>query len=177
MSYFVTSRWGAEDSEPSEDRLREVLAELDTVPDDEEHGEVSLSHESGWTLSLSIGGTLVWEDIESDDAAPRHMTDVSKEKTLGLWLRLADSDFDAIEREPWRSGYGPSISDQERSRLIADAERSTLARHREFFDSLDPERPDVPCRTDGCTRGAIPLSIFCRAHHFESIFKMKCPFV
>jgi hypothetical protein len=47
---------------------------------------------------------------------------------------------------------------------------------REFFDALGAERTDVPCRAEGCTRGAIHHSVFCRAHHFEAIKHESCPF-
>lgn len=47
---------------------------------------------------------------------------------------------------------------------------------RAFFDELGEERRDVPCRSEGCARGAVPLSVFCRVHHFEMIKKRPCPF-
>jgi hypothetical protein len=48
---------------------------------------------------------------------------------------------------------------------------------REFFEVLGEERCDVPCRSKGCTRGAINHSVFCRVHHYEMIKKEPCPFV
>lgn len=56
-------------------------------------------------------------------------------------------------------------------------EEAKLALDREFHDALGPERPEVPCRSGGCARGAIHHSVFCRVHHFESIRKEPCPFV
>lgn len=47
---------------------------------------------------------------------------------------------------------------------------------REFFDVLGPERDNVPCRTEGCKRGAVSQSVFCRVHHYEMIKKEPCPF-
>jgi hypothetical protein len=49
-------------------------------------------------------------------------------------------------------------------------------RDREFYDSLGPEREGIVCRSVGCRRGAISLSVFCRPHHFESIERRRCPF-
>lgn len=46
----------------------------------------------------------------------------------------------------------------------------------EFYSKLGRERPAVPCRKVGCSRGAIPLSVFCQAHHFEQIMGRPCPF-
>jgi hypothetical protein len=47
---------------------------------------------------------------------------------------------------------------------------------REFYESLGSERPGVRCRDQGCSRGAVALSAFCRVHHFEMIRKKPCPF-
>jgi hypothetical protein len=47
---------------------------------------------------------------------------------------------------------------------------------REFFDSLGTERDGTTCRREGCTRGAVQFSAFCRIHHFENVKKKPCPF-
>jgi hypothetical protein len=47
---------------------------------------------------------------------------------------------------------------------------------REFYDSLGPERGNVQCRDEHCTRGAVWNSVFCRVHHFEMVKKRPCPF-
>lgn len=53
-----------------------------------------------------------------------------------------------------------------------------LRRHedRKFYKSLGRERTLVRCRLDGCRRGAISLSVFCRPHHFESVKGKPSPF-
>jgi len=55
-------------------------------------------------------------------------------------------------------------------------EEAKLKLDREFFESLGPERMDVPCRTEGCMKGAVQHSVFCRRHHFEMVKKDCCPF-
>lgn len=47
---------------------------------------------------------------------------------------------------------------------------------RKFYDSLGPERADVPCREPGCSRGAVAYSVLCRPHHFENIKRKVSPF-
>ncbi len=47
---------------------------------------------------------------------------------------------------------------------------------REFYDSLGPEVATPKCRKDGCARGMVKFSLFCRVHHFENIKKKPCPF-
>lgn len=47
---------------------------------------------------------------------------------------------------------------------------------RKFYDGLGEENMANPCRNQNCHRGAIQYSVFCRVHHFESIWKRTCPF-
>jgi hypothetical protein len=44
----------------------------------------------------------------------------------------------------------------------------------EFLSRLGPEDPARPCRHDGCTHGAVGLSVFCGRHHFENVFSRPC---
>jgi hypothetical protein len=46
---------------------------------------------------------------------------------------------------------------------------------REYYEYFGPEDANKPCRTEGCTRGAVHLSVFCRTHHFESVMRKPCP--
>jgi len=48
---------------------------------------------------------------------------------------------------------------------------------REFFEALGEERRGEPCRSEGCARGAIHQSVFCRVHHYEMNKKEPCPFL
>lgn len=56
------------------------------------------------------------------------------------------------------------------------ADESMHRLDRDFYDALGSERSDTPYRSDGCRRGAIHQSIFCRPHHFESVKRKPCPF-
>jgi hypothetical protein len=47
---------------------------------------------------------------------------------------------------------------------------------RKFCDGLGPEDLSNQCRREGCGRGAVKLSAFCRRHHFENIWKRAFPF-
>ena len=40
---------------------------------------------------------------------------------------------------------------------------------------LGPESDTFRCRTVECGRGRVRNSVFCRAHHFEQIFKRPAP--
>jgi hypothetical protein len=103
MGFHITDRWGAMESNVSVERMRELLASLGI--EDEEHPDVSLTHESEWCLSAFPGGLLVWENVEIG-TNPKHMRNVPQEKVLELWGKLAQGDTDAVSSEPWLDGYG-----------------------------------------------------------------------
>jgi hypothetical protein len=105
MSAVVTNRQGAMISDPSPDVIASVLAELDG-PQDDEHPDVALSHESGWTLSAFPSGLVIFENVEGDDA-PRHLAGMSRKTVHELWSALMAEDFAALEQQPWRPGHGP----------------------------------------------------------------------
>jgi hypothetical protein len=102
LSYFLSTRWGGDESDAKPERMREVLAELAT--EDDEHPSVALTHESEWSLGAYTGGLLVWENV-GDDTPPRHLNGVSAERVLGLWQKLAAGRVAEIEAEPWLAGY------------------------------------------------------------------------
>jgi len=102
VSYHVYHRFGECAADPP-------IAELDALYgewaiEDHEHPDVSLGHESGWSLSAFPDGSLVWENVE-EDGLPRHMIGVPRDKVIDLWRRLAAGDIAAIEGEPWIAGY------------------------------------------------------------------------
>jgi len=104
MTYSTHNRWGAMETNPPIERLRELLQSLDI--DDDEHPDVALKHETEWCLSAFPTGLLVWENVEDRDSKPRHMKGVPREKVLGLWLNLSRGDIAAVEAELWLPGYG-----------------------------------------------------------------------
>lgn len=51
-----------------------------------------------------------------------------------------------------------------------------LKMDRDFYELLGRECDGASCRAEGCGRGRVALSVFCRRHHFESVKKRPCPF-
>jgi hypothetical protein len=153
--------------------MREILSELDTP--DAEHPDTWLSHESGWTLSVFEGGLVIWENPE-EGRGPRYQQHVTREDALRMWVLLSRGAFAEIESEPWKDGYGPPVSEEERQKRQEEAAEMTLKMHQDFYDTLGPEEASRPCRHEGCTRGSVKFSVFCRPHHFESLYKQSCPF-
>jgi hypothetical protein len=103
VSYSVTRWWGKEQRGLPAAEFAAVVAELDAA--DDEHGFVSLTHESEWTLSYSKSRVLVFENVERDDE-PNHMADVSAASVVRLWRHLASGDIAAVLAEEWQPGYG-----------------------------------------------------------------------
>jgi hypothetical protein len=104
MGFHLTDRLGEMHADASVALIDSVLAELDG-PDDPEHPDVALSHESGWTLSAFTTGLLVWENVEDGDD-PRHLPSVDRSEVRTLWAALAEGDLAKVEAQPWQSGYG-----------------------------------------------------------------------
>lgn len=102
MAYHVYHRYGKCEPNPPLASLDALYAELSQ--EDEEHPDVSLGHESGWSLSANRNGLLVWENVEDGDK-PRHMPSVPKQKVIELWRKLAQGDIESIDAEPWQAGY------------------------------------------------------------------------
>jgi len=113
MSFFITHRDESNEDDPPLERLWDLLAEL-AIKDDE-HPEVSLEHESGWSLDVYGPGYIIWYNPEAvvegktmvggKYADGRHMRGVSDDKIIELWTKLARGDIDSIEAEPWKLGY------------------------------------------------------------------------
>lgn len=102
MAAHVTHLHG-EEEEASGDLLAPLLDELDSA--DEEHPDVSITDESGWSLSAFADGTLVWENVEEDDA-PQHLRGVSRSAMLQHFRAMLDGDPDSVHGLPWAPGYG-----------------------------------------------------------------------
>ena len=98
----LNSRWGSSQTDATVEQMRKALAELDV--EDDEHPDVSLTHESEWSLSAFGGGLLIWENLEEGD--PRHLKDVSRATVLELWLALSRGEIATVEGQPWQPGYG-----------------------------------------------------------------------
>lgn len=100
MSYFMYDVMGGTVDEPDPEMMGQVLDGLADA--DDEHPDVSLSHESGWCLSAFRGGLLLWENTEDDSLTPGQMRGVAREEMLRLFGLLATGDTASIETLPWQ---------------------------------------------------------------------------
>jgi hypothetical protein len=100
--FHLTERWGESHPNAPIEMMRQALTTLEV--EDQEHPDVSLTHESGWCLSAFPSGLLIWENVETDDE-PRHMAGVPRAQVLELWQALAQGDIERVDSEPWSAGY------------------------------------------------------------------------
>jgi len=83
--------------------MAEVLLELSAA--DAEHPDVSLTHESGGSISVFRSGLAVFENVETGEG-PWHIRHASNTTTLELWQLLAAGRISELQGQPWVSGYG-----------------------------------------------------------------------
>ncbi|MGF1733619.1 hypothetical protein [Photobacterium kasasachensis] len=105
MSYWVNHLMGNSDIEYPLEFLSSLYSELSDTND--EHADVSLTHDTEWCISAFASGLVIWENV-SGQGEPKHMKNISKEKLLSLWHELAVGNISKIEQEPWLLGYGES---------------------------------------------------------------------
>lgn len=81
-------------------RLLEELAEADR-----EHTDVSVQHESGWTLSVFPSRRVVLENVEEDEE-PRSTRMTSDDECLRAMSAVASGALDELDHATWEEGYG-----------------------------------------------------------------------
>jgi hypothetical protein len=102
----LNSRWGKSATNPDQDQMRAVLAELNQT--DDEHPDCWLSDENGWTVSVSQNGWVVLENVETE-SDPRHLRLRSPDEALEIWKLLTVGDLVTLRAKPWQPGY-PQIA-------------------------------------------------------------------
>jgi hypothetical protein len=103
VAAVLTDRSGASHAFSAE-RLDAVLAELE-LPTDVEHPDVAVTDESGWSLSASSGGLVVWENVNTDDP-PRHRHAVERSEVKLLFEAVGRGALPEVELVDWQPGYG-----------------------------------------------------------------------
>ena len=112
----------------------------------------------------SYGLLYVWDDEDPE----RHNDFFVYRLARGVLTEHAD---------PFLSPAVPTVEPPwEEVDALPRHKAATLAVNRKFYDTLGEERADVPCHSPGCRKGAIPLSVMCRRHHFEQLMRRPCPF-
>lgn len=104
--FILTDLWGAMEQSDDPEAIAALVKTLDAA--DQEHGDVSVSQPSGWTISAYANGNVVLGNVEDRSDKPRHMKGLSRSDAVRLMKSLAADDFKALEAEPWIPGYPTS---------------------------------------------------------------------
>ncbi|MET8700032.1 hypothetical protein ABZW10_14345 [Kitasatospora sp. NPDC004723] len=104
MSFTIMHR-GGEMEEGDELMIPRLLEELDG-PRDDEHPDVSVcDDESAWSISAFQGGSLIFENLDSSEFAPRHIVNVPRSEMTRAMVLLARGRLDELELMNWEPGY------------------------------------------------------------------------
>lgn len=95
MSFVTTDRNGAMESDPPSSRLDELVSELDG-PRDDEHPDVSVAHESGWSLSAFPTGMLIWENVK-EDGIERRVSGLSRDDVWELFGAVSRGEVQFVD--------------------------------------------------------------------------------
>jgi hypothetical protein len=101
LGYQVPHWTGSSVSDFPVERFDELLDELADA--DSEHPDVSITHESEWSLSVYKSGIVVLENLEEGE--PVHMGPIDRDATLGLMTAIADGRIDQVRAAAWKPGY------------------------------------------------------------------------
>jgi len=96
--YFSTDQNGITLVEPDEMAMRLVLIQLVEEGEDADYPDVSLTHESGLSLTVGLNWVVVLEREASEDDL-HYLKRNSLEDVLALWLDLAAGHLERLEEE------------------------------------------------------------------------------
>ena len=100
--FYLRDRLGKIEAEPTVDRMRQVLGDLD------QGGiRVGLAHRSNWSLVVYASRRVVWCCLGDYYSDPCTMDNVSDNKIIKLWTYLSWGNIDEVEKQDWtRNGGG-----------------------------------------------------------------------
>jgi hypothetical protein len=171
--------------------LREILR--NAISGLEVNGWLYLPENEKWNLDtpgIVIDESVLDEQELTQDGEPRVAVEQGLKSTLdtptiediaagSLRFNVPVTDellFDGFMYYWVHDAFLPEPGAYDPNYVLPPLEERLLSMDRMFYDELGEERRDVQCEKHGCTRGALPLRIFCKIHHFEMMKEKPCPF-
>lgn len=117
----------------------------------------------GWGMDIRFEFGL-WRGNEHllASCGDPHPDDASMVIVRSIWRKLNRLPFDVASM---------TLAEMDEHRR-----QVKLGQDRWFYDRLGQESTVDTCKREGCGRGKVRLSVFCRSHHFEMIHGYPCPF-
>jgi hypothetical protein len=103
MTYFAYDREGNPLQWPGDFEMKQLLDSLS--PRDPEHRDVSLNHQTGWSITVLNGGRVIFENVKTGEG-PWHMNGKPRDEILRLWKMLSEGEIESLQEQPWLDGYG-----------------------------------------------------------------------
>lgn len=100
MPFNTTDAYGISEINPSTPRLKEIIKSVQQA-DEADYPDVSLIHDSGWTLTYSASKVLLWENLDRPGKRQRFLRDMEPDRVLELWCKLAEGKIEEIEKQGW----------------------------------------------------------------------------
>ncbi len=101
MTYHVTHYTGSMEADFPVERFGDLYDELCSA--DSEHSDVSVTHESEWSLAVYKSGFVVLENLEDGD--PLHAGPLDRETVLELMRAVAEGRIADAQAHSWTDGY------------------------------------------------------------------------
>ena len=153
-----------------------------------EEGWLYLPKENNWRPD-TLGEILNIDEMEESELDPDGEPLVAKRNNLISTLdnqtiedivrgfkRLEDPPSDSGLLEAFSYYYKYDAFLPKRGFVPLPPKEALAKMDKDFFDSLGEESPKEQCKHEGCSRGKVSSSLYCRVHHFEMIKKKPCPF-
>lgn len=94
--FYLRNRSGNVEAEPTIDRMRAVLAELD-----QGGVVVGLAHRSNWCLDVYANRLVMWHHLADNYIGIARMKNVADSEIIDLWTHLSRGEIDQIESQNW----------------------------------------------------------------------------
>ncbi len=131
----------------------------------------------GWMpfCELSTGGLIAIDLSQPDDVYP--IIDLDCGDFDYLVIALGFTEFlDNILAYGEHSNYWDDHSKQYGTAKVYLKNSQVRKKYEEYWNSLGEERGPEWCDSSGCETKRIKLSVFCKQHQFEQVYKVPCPF-
>ncbi len=108
MEYWITDTNGSGETENGQEyTIGDFSMLMDMLKDsDEEHCDISITHESEWCLSVFKSLKVVWGNLDDEDFEPKYQKLDRVEEVAELWKKLSKGNIVLINKQSWLEGYG-----------------------------------------------------------------------